>query len=207
MASRDDDRFRPKVGPPKSRGSGSRSPFAQRVLAEMSRAGPPSGFRLLKPRKCGGARLGRGHVAARFAGGALTSRARRVVIKSRIVVFQGRGRQSTRDHKRYLEREGVDRQGGPGQLYDASTDQADGDAFAERTAQDRHQFRFIVSPEDARMIDDLKSYTRELLKEMERDLRMGLDWVAVDHWDTDNPHTHILLRGKHERGEDLVLAR
>jgi len=207
MTSRDEDRFRPKVGPPKSRGSATRSPFAQRVLAEVARAGPPSRSGLLKSRKRGGARLGRGSVAARFAGGALTSRARRVVIKSRIVVFQGRGRQSTRDHKRYLEREGVDRQGGAGQLYDGSTDQADGDAFAERSAQDRHQFRFIVSPEDATAIDDLKSYTRELLKQMERDVGTRLDWVAVDHWDTDNPHTHILLRGKDERGQDLVLAR
>ncbi|HEY2642369.1 MAG TPA: DUF3363 domain-containing protein, partial [Galbitalea sp.] len=143
----------------------------------------------------------------KFAGQSLTSRARRVVIKSRLVVFEGRGRQSTKDHENYVERGGVDRNGGRGQLYGAITDHADGDVFAERCAEDRHQFRFIVSPEDATQLVDLKTYTRELMAQMERDLETRLDWVAVDHWDTDNPHTHILLRGKDQNGCDLVIAR
>jgi type IV secretory pathway VirD2 relaxase len=206
MAFRDDDRFRPKVGPPRSKGSG-RSPFAQLVLARVSQAGLGPRAGNLKPPSRPGARLGRGHVAAKFAGQSLTARARRVVIKSRLVVFQGRGQQSTQEHEDYVEREGVDRDGGRGQLYGANTDQADSAAFAERSANDRHQFRFIVSPEDATQLDDLKSYTRELMAQMERDLGTRLDWVAVDHWDTDNPHTHVLLRGKDERGRDLVIAR
>src|SRR3546814_11538595 len=45
------------------------------------------------------------------------------------------------------------------------------------------------------------------MKQVELDLGTRLDWVAVDHWDTDNPHTHIVLRGKDDRGEDLVIAR
>lgn len=207
MSFRDDDRFRPKVGPLRSRGSPGRSPFAKRVLTQVFRAGPTSHAGLLKPPSRKAARFGRGHVAAKFAGQSLTSRARRVVIKSRIVVFEGRGRQSTLDHENYVEREGVGRDGGRGQLYGANTDHAEGDAFAERCADDRHQFRFIVSPEDATQIDDLKSYTRDLMAQMERDLGTRLDWVAVDHWDTDNPHTHILLRGKDQSGHDLVIAR
>jgi type IV secretory pathway VirD2 relaxase len=206
MSFRDDERFRPKFGPPRSKGSG-RSPFAKQVLAQVSRAGHAPRAGNLKPRSRKGARLGRGHVAAKFAGQSLTSRARRVVIKSRLVVFQGRGQQSTQDHEDYVEREGVDRDGGRGQLYGANTDQADGAVFAERSADDRHQFRIIVSPEDAAQLDDLKSYTRELMAQMERDLGTRLDWVAVDHWDTDNPHTHVLLRGKDESGRDLIIAR
>jgi type IV secretory pathway VirD2 relaxase len=206
MSSRDENWFRPKVGPPRSGGSG-RSPFAKEVLAQVSRAGPASRSGRLKSLLRKGTRLGRGHVASKFAGQSLTSRARRVVIKSRLVVFKGRGRQSTKDHESYVEREGVDRNGGCGQLYGAITDHADGDAFAERCAEDRHQFRFIVSPEDATQFDDLKTYTRELMAQIERDLETRLDWVAVDHWDTDNPHTHILLRGKDQNGRDLVIAR
>src|SRR5690606_20164883 len=34
-----------------------------------------------------------------------------------------------------------------------------------------------------------------------------LDWVAVDHFNTGHPHTHVVLRGKDERGQDLVIAR
>jgi type IV secretory pathway VirD2 relaxase len=30
---------------------------------------------------------------------------------------------------------------------------------------------------------------------MERDLH-GLDWVAVDHFNTGHPHTHIVIRGR-----------
>jgi type IV secretory pathway VirD2 relaxase len=41
----------------------------------------------------------------------------------------------------------------------------------------------------------------------ERDLATRLDWVAVDHWNTDNPHVHVLIRGRGDDGEDLVISR
>jgi Protein of unknown function (DUF3363) len=31
--------------------------------------------------------------------------------------------------------------------------------------------------------------------------------VAVDHWNTDNPHTHIVLRGRNDTGKDLIISR
>jgi type IV secretory pathway VirD2 relaxase len=45
------------------------------------------------------------------------------------------------------------------------------------------------------------------MQRMEGDLGSRLDWIAVDHWDTDNPHTHIVLRGVDETGQNLVIAR
>ena len=42
---------------------------------------------------------------------------------------------------------------------------------------------------------------------MERDLGTKLEWAAVDHWDTDNPHTHVVLRGKDSAGKDLIIDR
>lgn len=42
---------------------------------------------------------------------------------------------------------------------------------------------------------------------MEADLGTRLDWVAVDHWNTDNPHTHVALRGKDDTGKDLIISR
>src|SRR3546814_6349214 len=42
---------------------------------------------------------------------------------------------------------------------------------------------------------------------MEADLGTRLDWVAVDHWNTDNPHVHLLVRGQTDQGADLVMAR
>src|SRR3546814_10121914 len=72
---------------------------------------------------------------------------------------------------------------------------------------DRHQFRFIVSAEDGMEYDDLKPRARRLMQRVEDDLGTKLDWVAVDHYNTGHPHTHIIVRGKDERGVDLVIAR
>ncbi|WP_319757271.1 relaxase/mobilization nuclease and DUF3363 domain-containing protein [Pseudomonas aeruginosa] len=200
--SRPDDelRFRPQPGKPQQRGQ----PFINRVLRQANKAGTG------KPRKAShqpGARLGRGHVAARFSAQQLPSNARRVTIKTRLVSLRQAGKRSTASHLRYIERDGVSREGDPGQAYGPLTDQADLNAFEERGRDDRHQFRFIVSPEDAEPLDDLRTYTRHLMSRMEADLGTRLDWVAVDHWNTDNPHTHIVLRGKDDTGKDLVIAR
>ena len=45
------------------------------------------------------------------------------------------------------------------------------------------------------------------MKDAERDLGTKLDWIAVDHWNTDNPHIHVLVRGKADDGQDLVISR
>lgn len=56
---------------------------------------------------------------------------------------------------RYLERDGVTKDGEKGRVYSAIEDEADGKAFVERGGEDRHQFRFIVAPEDAVDIADI----------------------------------------------------
>ena len=200
MSRHDEDRFRIRPGAPKNR----QQKFVSQVLKEVSKAGGKS------VRKSGtrlGARLGRGHVAARFTGRSLSPHARRVTIKTRLVNLKQAGPRSTATHLRYIEREGVGRDGEPGQAYGSMTDNADLEAFEERGRDDRHQFRFIVSPEDAEQLDDLRSYTRHLMRHMEADLGTNLDWVAVDHWNTDNPHTHVVLRGKEDTGKDLIISR
>ena len=200
MSSRDDDRFRVRPGAPKNR----QQKFVSQVLKEVSKAGGKS------VRKSGarpGARLGRGHVAARFTGRTAQPGSRRVAIKTRLVNLKQAGSRSTTTHLRYIEREGVGRDGEPGQAYGPTTDSADLAVFEERGKDDRHQFRFIVSPEDAEQLDDLRTYTRNLMSRMEADLGTNLDWVAVNHWNTDNPHTHVVLRGKDDTGKDLIISR
>lgn len=110
-------------------------------------------------------------------------------------------------HLRYLSRDGVTKDGAPGRLFDQDGEQVDGRAFVERCDEDRHHFRFIVSPEDAHELADLKEFTRELMADAERDLGTKLDWVAVEHHNTEHPHIHLLVRGKTDRGEDLVISR
>ena len=206
----DDDRFLPKLGKPRARGGKAAKRFLNRALNAAARAGP--GFSVRHGRIVTGrmnGRFGRGAGAARSMqgrGGALR-RVRRVVIKTRIVKLAGKGSGAARAHLKYIQRDGVTREGEPGRLYDAVGDEADGKAFNERGEGDRHQFRFIVSAEDSDQLQDLKAFTRDLMAQMEEDLGTRLDWVAVDHFNTGHPHTHIVLRGVDDQGKDLVIAR
>jgi type IV secretory pathway VirD2 relaxase len=203
MAKRDDDSFRVKPAPPKSRTGPRSQRFVSQVLKQISKSGAhASGAHGVRPAST----FGRGRVAAGLVGQALRATARRVVIKSRYVVLKKAGANSVSTHLRYIERDGVTRDGERGQAYAADMDTADLRAFEERGRGDRHQFRFIVSVEDAEQLDDLREYAREFMKRMETDLETKLDWVAVDHWDTDNPHTHVVLRGRATNGQDLVIA-
>jgi len=210
MINRRDDDFRIRPSAPKNRGQG----FVSKVLQQAGKASggkssvrrPASAIGGKATGQRPGSRLGRGHTAARFAGAKLTPMSRRVTIKTLLVNQQRASPQSLAKHLRYIERDGVGRDGEPGRAYGPQTDEADLDAFKERCADDRHHFRFIVSPEDGAELDDLRTYTRHLMNRMEADLGTRLDWVAVDHWNTDNPHTHLIVRGRDDTGKDLIIA-
>ena len=137
------------------------------------------------------------------------SSGRRVVIMTRIVRHRGKrfAAAPLAKHVTYLKREGVTRDGQDATMFDAGSDQADERTFSERCADDRHHFRFTVSPEDAGEMTDLRAFTRELMADAGRDLGTKLDWIAVDHWNTDNPHIHVLVRGRADDGQDLVISR
>ena len=209
MTDRRDDDFRIRPSAPKNRGQG----FVSKVLKHAGRASSGKSS-VRRPGAAGGAgrgtgqrpgsRLGRGHTATRFAGAKLTPMSRRVAIKTLLVNQQRASPQSLAKHLRYIERDGAGRDCEPGQAYGPQTDAADLEAFKERCADDRHHFRFILSPEDGAELEDLRTYTRHLMGRMEADLGTGLDWVAVNHWNTDNPH--IVVRGRDDTGKDLVIA-
>ncbi|MDH2404193.1 hypothetical protein QCM77_30195 [Bradyrhizobium sp. SSUT18] len=68
-------------------------------------------------------------------------------------------------HLRYLERDGVTKDGKKGQVYSGERDVEDGRAFLDRGRDDRHQFRFIVSAEDGVELADPRETTRTLMKQ------------------------------------------
>ena len=203
-----DDELRLRPGRVRDRGQGSGRPqsFVHQVIGAARRAGhtgPGLGARAGQS----GSGFGRGRAAA--ARLALRSPSRRVVIKARVARHRGtrfRSAPLTR-HLSYLQRDGVTRDGADARLFDRSSDVADADAFASRCEHDRHHFRFIVSPEDAAEMEDLRAFTRDLMRRAEQDLGTKLDWVAVDHWNTDQPHVHALVRGVTDSGGDLVISR
>jgi len=132
---------------------------------------------------------------------------RRVIVKVSIVRMEGRGSGAQRQHLKYIERDSAAPDGERANLYSESGQEVEAKKFAERGVDDRHQFRVIVSPEDASELADLKAYTRDLVKQMETDLGTKLDWVAADHYDTGQPHTHLVIRGKRDDGTDLVIPK
>lgn len=204
MSAGDDDlRIRPGRVRDGGRGANPKSFVAQvmRAAQTAGHVGPRLG------RGAGRSTFGRGRSAAVAA--SLRSPSRRVLVKTRIARHRGaRFRAaSLATHAAYLKRDGVSRSGEPARMFDAAGDEADTQAFAARCEEDRHHFRFIISPEDAHELADLRATTRELMAQMGQDLGTKLDWVAVDHWNTDNPHVHVLVRGRADDGADLVISR
>jgi type IV secretory pathway VirD2 relaxase len=202
-----DDDFKPRLGSKRGKDGKKVVKYGGRILAAARLAGTKTGG---QSRRFDGSRIGRGASMGRL----LSSRdrlagfrGRRAVVKASLIRLQGKAGQVARAHMRYIQRDGVTREGLPGELYGPATDRADGDDFLKRTAGDRHQFRFIVSAEDGAEYPDLKPYVRRLMTQVEQDLGTKLDWVAVDHFNTARPHTHIVLRGVDESGDNLIIAR
>ena len=102
-----EDRFRVRPGKSRQRGD----TFIAQVLRQTSKAAGVSGRGRRTTGKAPGSRLGRGHTAARFTGQSLTAFSRRAPVKVRLVYLQQASGRSTVQHLRYIEREGVDRQG------------------------------------------------------------------------------------------------
>ncbi|MDF0541202.1 relaxase/mobilization nuclease RlxS [Sphingobium sp. H39-3-25] len=206
----DDDSFEPRLGRQRSQGGKRARRYLGRVLAAANLARGGTAAPGLARGAFSGTRIGRGAGVGRMLasrGRHAASNGRRVIVKASIVKLAGKGASAAAAHLRYLQRDGTTRDGERGQLYGRDADAVDGKAFGERGAGDRHQFRFIVSAEDGDQYDDLKPLTRRLMARMEEDLGTKLDWIAVDHFNTGHPHTHILVRGKDDRGADLILAR
>ncbi len=189
-------------------GRGSSKRFANRVRRAAQLAGGPRVHG--GARKFDGSRIGRGAGAGRVLSSGPRYRgqtARRVVVKASIVKLGRKGLARASAHMRYLQRDGTTREGERSELYSEREDRANGKGFVARGEGDRHQFRFIVAPEDGSEYLDLKPLVRRFMAQAEKDLGTKIDWVAVDHFNTGHPHSHVIVRGKDDRGKDLIIAR
>jgi len=203
MSGEDDFRIRP--GRIRATRLQHARPFIAQALAATQRAG---GTVSRKGKISSGnrSRFGRGQRASIQANRLITARSRGAVIKARVVRHRGRNAPLA-THLGYLRREGVTRDGEKARLFGPGEEDVNPKDFAERCEGDRHHFRFIVSPDDALEMSDLKSFTRDLVGQMEKDLDTRLDWAAVGHWNTEHPHVHLIVRGVRDDGEDLVISR
>lgn len=111
-------------------------------------------------------------------------------------------------HVRYLGRAGAGMDAERPRFFDQASDNLDPAAVTAEWSGDRHHFRFIVSPEHGDRISNLPAYTREVMRRVGLDLgQPDLAWIATCHFDTDQPHAHVLVRGRRASGRDLVIPR
>lgn len=193
--------FEPHLKPPRDRGRSRNLPFSRMVLDQAGKAG---GLQA-RPKKSSGPRFGRGGSApVLMSGQSFVPGSRRVVVKARIIRHQ-HAMSAAKAHLRYIQRDGVTRDGEA--PYSRDHDDADGNAFLIRSDGERHQFGLIIAAEDGAKFADLKPFIRDLMAKIENDLGTKLDWVAVDHHNTGHPHTHVVIRGRDDRGRDLVIAK
>ena len=200
------DEFQPKLGPIRSVSGRKNQKYLNRIVRDIRRTAQPKsrGSRSTFT----GSKSGRGYsVATSQRVRSFQPGRRRVIIKAKFTRIKNSDLGAARAHLRYIQRDGVTREGEPGKLYGRDNDHINGKAFLEGAENDRHQFRFIVAPEDSAKLEDLKPFIRDFMQQAESDLGTKMEWVAVDHFNTGHPHTHIVVRGKDDKGNDLVIAR
>ncbi len=198
--------FRVRLGTARPVRSPKLKAFSGRIKALVRKHAAGSGGR--------GQPLGKhGRGAGAAARIAVRAAPQRVAVKSRVVRHAryraaGGANAALAEHIDYLGRGGVAEEGGRGVIFDGDRELSREDlrTFREDIVDDRHHFRFIVSPEAGAELD-LRTYARDFVSAMEVDLGTKLQWFGVAHYDTDNPHLHLLVRGKDELGADLVINR
>jgi type IV secretory pathway VirD2 relaxase len=131
---------------------------------------------------------------------------RRSVVKASF--RRNRGKGAWVRHARYLAREHAQRETERGRGFTAVFDSVDMAAVVREWERggDELMWSFILSPEDAQRMD-LRRHIREFAAGMERDLGTQLEWVAIDHHNTDNEHVHLLIRGVRDDGRPITLDR
>ena len=135
----------------------------------------------------------------------------RVVVKALVSRHAGKGGArgvALARHVSYLGRSGAGVDGARPEFFDRTVEGLDAREATRAWGEDRHHFRFIISPEHGDRIADLKGYVREGMSRVAADLgEPGLEWLAACHFDTDQPHAHVLVRGQRADGRDLVIPR
>jgi type IV secretory pathway VirD2 relaxase len=188
-ADEDRGRFRPKIG---------------RRARDRLASGTPGIARLVLG---GHGKRGRSRAPVRSlaAGTGPGRHARRVVIQAHVHRLRGGGAKAAADHLAYIERDGAEKDGSPAVLY-GPDGRVPRERFEEPRLNEQHQFRFVVSPEDGHELD-LHDYVRRLMHRVERELGRSLEWAAANHYDTEHPHAHVVVRGVDLDGRRVLLSR
>lgn len=132
----------------------------------------------------------------------------RVVVKAHYKKHSsgGAGAGNLRGHLSYITRDGAGVDKERPDLFGSKGNELERTDFYHECKNDRHHFRLIISPENGHEIDDFEGYIVRVMDRVQEDLDTKLSWVSAVHYDTDNHHAHVVLRGKDDQGKDLVIA-
>ncbi len=125
----------------------------------------------------------------------------------RFTYSRNRGQGFWRAHGQYLAREGGHQMGEKALGFHVSGEIPIGQTLAhwEETG-DKHLFKLILSPEFGNQLD-LQQLTCDFMNKLSHDLDKSLEWVAIDHYNTEHPHVHIALRGHDASGASFRIPR
>ena len=65
----------------------------------------------------------------------------------------------------------------------------------EEQAGDIYYHRIILSPSQKEPINDWREWTLEVMADLEDHFNQDVNWYAVHHANTDDPHVHVIVQG------------
>ena|SRR5947209_14259606 len=84
-------------------------------------------------------------------------------------------------------------------VFNREYDQVDRRAAHNDIMRDRagdiYYHRMILSPAQDEPVSDWHEWARAVMRDLEDQRDLNLDWYAVHHHNTDDPHVHVVLRG------------
>lgn len=132
---------------------------------------------------------------------------RRVVVKASYILSSNKNsRARIRHHLNYVAQDKSDDLKNAPELYGSFGGEINIGKAIDDFESAPHMFNIIISPEDGEQLD-LKTYTKDFIAVIEQDLKSKVEWVAGNHYDTNDPHVHLLIKGTDDGGKPLLMKR
>lgn len=113
-------------------------------------------------------------------------------------------------HVKYIQhRPGEDRGDGGREMFNELDDKLDGKAIrkAIREQEDNKvvAHKLTLAPEINP--EDKKAFTREIMHKLGSEKGLDLNWVAVEHNNTEHHHIHVVVLGKDKNGKEVRIEK
>ena len=127
---------------------------------------------------------------------------------AKVSYLQNKHEKQWKAHGKYLAREGAQKVNEKGIGFNQVDDsiQIAQELDTWQKAGDELLWKVIISPEQGYKLD-LKEHIKEVMSQVEKDLGTKIQYVACDHYNTDQPHVHVAMRGVRDDGTMLRIDK